>query len=178
MYDGTRTMGAIVAARAAETPDREIVRFDAGPVTCGELDERSNRVGNALASLGLGRGDRVAVMLGNRAEYLDAWVGIAKQGLVEVPLNVGLRGDMLAYMLNQSGTSTIVVDAAWLDRIERIAAQVPGLRHVIAGRRHRRRRVRRSQTPTWRTRAACATRSSSRGPRHRPTSTSIRTTRP
>jgi len=131
VYSGVRTMGAVVSARAAESPDREIVRFEAGPVTGGALDERSNRVANALAGLGLTRGDRVAVMLGNRAEYLDAWVGIAKAGMVEVPLNVGLRGDMLAYMLNQSGTSAIVVDAAWVDRIERIAAQVPRLRHAV-----------------------------------------------
>jgi carnitine-CoA ligase len=132
VYSGSRTLGAIVAARAVETPDREIVRFEDGPVSCGVLDEQTNRVANALALLGLGRGDRVAVMLGNRADFLYAWLGIAKAGMVEVPLNVGLRGDMLAYMLNQSGTEAIVIDAAWLDRIERIAARVPGLKQVIA----------------------------------------------
>ena len=39
-------------------------------------------------------------MLGNRPEYLGLWFGIARAGVVEVPLNTGLRGDMLVHMLN------------------------------------------------------------------------------
>lgn len=132
MYEGTRTLGAVVAARAAETPEREIVRFEDASVTCGLLDETANRVANALAMLGLAKGDRAAVMLGNRPEYLYAMFGMAKAGIAEVPLNVGLRGDMLAYMLNQSRTQAIVIDAAWLDRIERIAPALTTLERIVA----------------------------------------------
>ena len=131
MYTGIPTLGAVVAARGAATPDRELIRLDDGPITCGALDEGTNRVANALGTLGLGKGDRAAVMLGNRSEFLLAWLGMAKAGVIEVPLNIGLRGDLLAYMLNQSGAAAIVIDAAWLDRLEAIAPQLVSLRTVV-----------------------------------------------
>lgn len=131
MYGGERTLGAILAARAAETPARMIVRFEHETVTFGALDEAANRVANALRSLGLTKGDKAAIMLGNRPEFLAVWFGMAKAGVVEVPLNTGLRGDLLAYMLHTSECRLLVVDAQWLDRIEKIAPQLETLRTLV-----------------------------------------------
>ena len=75
MYDGEWTIGSLLATRAEQQPDREIVRFEDEALTYGGLDETANRVANALAGLGLVKGDRVAVMLGNRPEYLGLWFG-------------------------------------------------------------------------------------------------------
>jgi carnitine-CoA ligase len=100
-------------------------------VTYAGLDESARRVANALTALGLAKGDRAAVMLPNRPEFLACWFGLARAGIVEVPLNTGLRGDLLAYMLNQAGCTALVVDEQWLERIERIAPKLPALTHVI-----------------------------------------------
>ena len=131
MYDGEWTLGSLLAARAEQAPDREIVRFESDTVTYGALDESATHVAGALAALGLERGDRAAIMLGNRAEYLGLWFGMARAGIVEVPLNTGVRGDMLVHMLNTCGCRLLVIDAQWLDRIERILPLLHSLEHVV-----------------------------------------------
>ena len=131
MYEGERTLGALLAARADAEPDRAIVRFEETAVTYGYLDESASRVANALLALGLEPGDRAAIMLGNRPEYLWLWFGMARAGIVEVPLNTGVRGDMLAHMLNTTGARTLVIDAQWLERVERIAPRLESLERVV-----------------------------------------------
>jgi carnitine-CoA ligase len=131
MYDGTRTIGGILEQRAAEQPDREIVRFRDNALTYGVLDDRANRIANAFAELGLTRGDKVAVLLPNGPEFLASWFGITRAGLIEVPLNVGLRGDLLAYVLNQSQCRAIVVAGELAARIDAVAPKLETLRHVI-----------------------------------------------
>jgi crotonobetaine/carnitine-CoA ligase len=131
VYDGEWTIGSLLATRAEQQPDREIVRFEDEALTYGILDETANRVANALSGLGLGKGDRVAVMLGNRPEYLGLWFGIARAGLVEVPLNTGLRGDMLVHMLNTCGCRLLVIDGQWLERVERVASRLETLEQVV-----------------------------------------------
>ncbi len=131
MYDGVRTIGAILEQRAAEQPDREIVRFAEGALTYAGLDDQANRIANAFAGLGLEPGDKVAVLLPNGPEFLAAWFGLARAGLDEVPLNVGLRGELLAYVLNQSECRAIVVADEWVPRVDAVAAKLQTLRHVI-----------------------------------------------
>jgi crotonobetaine/carnitine-CoA ligase len=131
VYGGEPTLGSLLAARADADGDREIVRFEDVAVTYGLLDEQASRVANALTMLGLAPGDRAAVMLGNRPEYLATWFGMARAGIVEVPLNTGVRGDMLAHMLNTTGARLLVIDAQWLERVERIAPSLPALERVV-----------------------------------------------
>ena len=130
-YAGEWTMGAIVAARAAQQPDRPAVRFEAATLTYGEWDVRANRLANALLGSGLAAGSRVAVMLTNRPEFLVAWAGVAKAGLVEVPVNTAYKGDLLAYLLMQAQCQVLVIEEQWIDRLAAIADEVTGLRTVI-----------------------------------------------
>ena len=164
MYDGEWTLGSLLAARAEQEPDREIVRFEETAVTFGELDETASRVANALGALGLQQGDRAAIMLGNRAEYLGLWFGMARAGIVEVPLNTGVRGDMLVHMLNTTGCRLLVIDAQWLERIERIAPSSQTLERSWS-----------SGTELWPGSSACRSQPSSTSPLH-PPSVSRRTT--
>lgn len=130
-WDGTRTLGSIVAARAAEHPDRTFVRFEDRAVTHGMLDDTSNRFANGLLRLGLVKGDKVAIMLENHPEFLTAWVGTAKGGFVEVPINVGYKGDLLTHLLEQAEVKALVIDARWVDRLAGIARDLTTLRHVV-----------------------------------------------
>ena len=56
-------------------------------LTYGKLDERANRVGSMLRSLGLHAGDRLALLIGNRSEYVEVFFGAMRAGIVPVPLN-------------------------------------------------------------------------------------------
>jgi crotonobetaine/carnitine-CoA ligase len=126
-------MPAILAERAATQPDRPVIRTDDGDLTYRDLDQAANRVANAIgpAGLGLDKGDTAAVMLPNGPEYMFTWMGLAKAGVVEVPLNTGLRGDLLAYMLNQAEVRALVVAEKWVERIEAIRNDLDTVEHVI-----------------------------------------------
>ncbi len=101
---------------ARATPRRTAVIDGDRTLTFAELDERASRLACHLLSLGLGSGDRVAVLLGNRLEYPEVAAGIAKAGLVLVPLNPRLTAPEAAYILEHSGARALVLDDALADR--------------------------------------------------------------
>ncbi|MFC2949152.1 AMP-binding protein [Virgibacillus sediminis] len=131
MYNGTETFGEIVAFRAKENPDKRFIRFEKNDMTYREFHLGGNKVANAMASLHLSKGDTCAVMLPNGPEFLQTWLGLARMGIVEVPVNTGLRGDLLAYILNQSKCKAMVVDGEWAERLAQIQHELHYLEHVI-----------------------------------------------
>ena len=103
-------VGLFLSKRAALSPGLEAFidvaterRF-----TYSELNARCNATANALAGLGVGRGDRVALLLMNSAEYLETFFAIAKLGAIAVPLNWRLVPDELAFILQDSGSIALV----------------------------------------------------------------------
>jgi crotonobetaine/carnitine-CoA ligase len=98
----------------------------------GQLDERSDRVAAGLAALGVGRGDRVAVLMANRAEAVEIFFACAKLGAIDVPLNAFLKGSFLSYQLEDSGARVIAVDAPGNRAVAQVAAAISGLERVIS----------------------------------------------
>lgn len=133
MYDGPSTIDAILTARAGQNPDRRLIRFqDDTSLTYGVLDRDATRLADALLTLGLAPGDKVAVMLANEPEFLVTWMALTRAALVEVPLNTGLKGDLLAHQLRLAECRAVVTAPVWLDRIEAVAGDgLPLLRHVV-----------------------------------------------
>jgi len=73
-----------------------------------ELNARCNRTANALASLGVKKGDRVALLLMNSVEFCESFFAIGKLGAVCVPLNWRLVPDELAFILKDSGSTHLI----------------------------------------------------------------------
>jgi crotonobetaine/carnitine-CoA ligase len=126
-----RTISALLRERAAEHPDRPYLGSAETLLTYGEVDARSDRVAAGLAQLGVGVGDRVAVVAANRIEVLELFFACAKAGTVLVPLNVFLKGEFLRYQLADSEASTLVVDAAGWEAAEALLPALPGLRRLV-----------------------------------------------
>lgn len=82
-------------------------------MTFAGFDEATDRLGNALLALGLGRGDRVAVLLPNGIECLVAYYCLAKAGLVRVPLNLRETGAEHRYKLAYSGARALICTSDW-----------------------------------------------------------------
>lgn len=131
MYNGKETFGAIAAYRAKEKPNKRFIRFEDSDMTYQEFHAGGNKVANALSSLNLSKGDTCAVMLPNCPEFLKTWLGITRIGVTEVPVNTGLRGDLLVYILNQAKCKTIVILSEWAIRIEEIQNELQYLEHVV-----------------------------------------------
>jgi carnitine-CoA ligase len=108
-----------------------VVRFDAGAVTYEELELDANRLANALVALGLEPGDRVAAQLPTGREYLTLWFAAERAGVIEVTLNVGLRGDLLLHQLRSTDCAAIVIDAEWVGRLEPLRKDLGRLPKVI-----------------------------------------------
>src|ERR671925_1189566 len=123
--------GKILEDKAAMNAGRVAVITAYERITYAQLNERVNRVGNALAALGVTKGDKVCVMLPNMPEFLYAWWGNAKLGGVTVPLNTALKGEGLAYIINHSDAETIILSHRYLPALEDIRAGLHRLKRVI-----------------------------------------------
>jgi long-chain acyl-CoA synthetase len=98
------------------------VRCGARCSTYPDLFERALRASSALEALGIGAGDRVALLLRNSIEFLEASIATAPLGASAVPINWHWRGDEIAHVLRDSGAKALVLHA---DLWQGIAASVP-----------------------------------------------------
>jgi long-chain acyl-CoA synthetase len=100
-----------IAAIAAEQPTRPAIVMGPTRMTYGDLDARINRLARRLAGLGVGPGDRVAVMLRNRPEVFVAWNAVARLGAVAVPVGYRLAETEVRYLVDDSGAVAFVHEA-------------------------------------------------------------------
>ena len=97
----------------------------------GELQRQANRCANALASLGVGRGDKIAIMLPQRPETAIAHIACYQLGAIAVPLSFLFGPDALEYRLQNSEAAVAIVDPASLPNLAPIRDRLPALRHAI-----------------------------------------------
>ncbi len=126
-----RTIGHLLAAKATTDGDKPFVVWAGRSISFAEIDGLTNRCANGFTALGIGKGDHVALMLGNHPEFLLATWGLGKIGAVAVPLNAAAKGDLLEYFLTQSDAAWIVVETEFAERVAEVAPRVPGLRGVV-----------------------------------------------
>jgi acyl-CoA synthetase (AMP-forming)/AMP-acid ligase II len=116
---------------ASVVPDRVAVTCAGDSRTFAQLQERVNRLANALQSLGLGKGDKVAVMALNSVAYVETYYACAKLGAVFVPLNYRAKKEELAYMVNNSETKAMFVGERYLELTAGIRPQFETVQHFI-----------------------------------------------
>ncbi|MEJ8570270.1 acyl-CoA synthetase [Microbaculum marinum] len=101
-------------------------------VTYGQLRDRSNRFANVLRSAGIGRGDRVALLLPQCPETAIAHLAVYKLGAIAVPLASLFGVDALEYRLTDSGARALVTDEAGLVKVSRFGARPETLEAVFS----------------------------------------------
>jgi len=118
------TLVHLIRRQAGEQGRRPFVRFEDGQsFTFHSLDTWTDDLAGSLAALGVGEGDRVLGLIGNRAESIGMLFATAKLGAVWVPVNTGLRGAFLQHQLHNAEPRVVVLE-------DRLAAN---LREVAAG---------------------------------------------
>jgi cyclohexanecarboxylate-CoA ligase len=132
---GDDTLSGWLAARAAEAPPRTAVKSAAGALDYGALRERAERFAAGLRALGIGRGDVVAVQLPNSAEFLVAYLGIARLGAVMCTVHMPYRDAELKPLLAHSRARALICLSRMKDFAPAAAvlAQQPGPRVIALG---------------------------------------------
>lgn len=112
-------IGAWLAKRAFLMPEREAyVDGNGGDrLTFAELNARANRAANAFSEAGIQKGERVALLLMNSPEFVEAFFALAKIGAVIVPLNWRLVADELEFILKDSGATRLIFDDDFVDTV-------------------------------------------------------------
>jgi fatty-acyl-CoA synthase len=105
--------------------DHTALLFESQSWTYAQLDAMANRFAAWGEALNLNPGDTVALLLPNCAEYVPAWMGLAKIGVATALINNNLAGGALAHCLSISGADHVVTDAAGLAAVDTIRAMLP-----------------------------------------------------
>jgi crotonobetaine/carnitine-CoA ligase len=120
-----KNLPELLARRAEEDPERVFAQDVAGgELTWQALHERALTWAGSLAQLGVERGDRVVTMRRNSVESLALFVGLGWLGAVEVPISTELRGNTLRHALAVADAEVMVLESAYLARMEAIAGSL------------------------------------------------------
>src|ERR1700704_1780129 len=125
-----KSIWAMVAAAASRNPDGEALVCGIRRMTWREVAQQSAQIAAGLRKLGLQSGDRVALLLGNRIEFVLAMFGAANLGAVTVLLSTRQQKPEIAYVLNDCGARLLIHEGTLANRLPD-ARDVPDLMHRI-----------------------------------------------
>ncbi len=110
-------------------PNKVALRFEGRSYTYQDLDQQVNRMANGLRSLGIGKGDRVAIYLPNCPEFVISYLAILKLGGIAVSVNAMLKREEVLFILQDSGSQVIVTTEGLRPMVP--FGEAPDLRHII-----------------------------------------------
>jgi acyl-CoA synthetase (AMP-forming)/AMP-acid ligase II len=130
------TLGEALEQMARRFPEREALVFAGQRVTFRQWDDKTNSLVPQFEALGVGKGDRVGVMLPSVVELPIVVLALAKIGAISVMVNPMLGAQAIRHTLADAGASVLVMIAGLMKRdlvadIEGMRSELPGLRHVI-----------------------------------------------
>ena len=120
-----RTLPAMLMRQAERHGERPLVTVAATTWTFRDACVIAARRGGSLREAGIGRGDRVAALCGNRRELLELVLGCGWIGAVLVPINTAAMGPQIGYYLRNSGARLLVAEQIFLDRLALAATALP-----------------------------------------------------
>jgi len=123
----------LLESQVERDPDKEflIVESDRRVLTYRQFQNAVNLAASTLLSLGTGRGDRVSLLLTNRAEYLIFYFACFKLGAWAGPVNSLLKPVEIEFIVSNSEASIVVTEPNLLSRLDQTRARVPYLRAIV-----------------------------------------------
>jgi len=117
---------------AFKYPKKVAVKDKNRTLTYQELYERASLLGNSLISMGISRGDKVAILFQNCVEFVEIHFAIQKIGCVSVPLNTRLAAAELNYILNNSDAKILFYDKEFEKKIASIRKKLKQLKYYVS----------------------------------------------
>ena len=126
-----RTTQKVLERNASEWSEKVALREGDRLITHAELAAEADRRGSAFNLIGIGWQERFLIMMDNHLEHVLTWLGAAYHGRIQVQVNTAYKGTVLAHVINNAATDTMVLEDAYCERLAAIAEEVPELRRVI-----------------------------------------------
>jgi acyl-CoA synthetase (AMP-forming)/AMP-acid ligase II len=113
-------------------PERDAVVFEGKRFNFQQLNERANRLANALAGMGVGKGDRLGVVQVNTNEVVEAAFAAAKLDAVFVPLNFRAKAEEISYMINNAEAKAVLVGRRYHSMMDSVRSSLATKPKLIA----------------------------------------------
>ena len=107
--DKVLSFASMVEANARKYPNDVMAHFEGESLTWDQLNKQSNKFAHLLKSQGVTKGDRIALLMENRLEFLAACMGISKLGAVTALINTSLTGKSLVHCITSVGSQKLIV---------------------------------------------------------------------
>jgi acyl-CoA synthetase (AMP-forming)/AMP-acid ligase II len=120
-------LGQVLKVNAKKFPNTVALKDRQRSFTYPQTNRRVNKLAHSLLSLGLNKGDKVAVLLENSIEIVEVYLATAKTGLVIVPINFRLVGSEVAYIANNSDAKAFIVHDEFTPTVDAIK---PALKNI------------------------------------------------
>lgn len=127
----TKTIVEVVRDNAKAHPEKLALVCDGQTVSWGAFDQRINKIANLLLSLGVGKGDNIAIISPNSIPYAELFMGILRAGACVTPLSTMASPDALQKMLTDCGARAIFVAAQYLELVDGFIADLDLARFAI-----------------------------------------------
>jgi len=113
-------------------PDRDMMVFEGERWSFSQANERINRLANALAGMGVQKGERVGMLQVNCNQYIEAYFAVAKLGAIFVPLNFRAKSEELSHMMSRAEVKVFFVGKRYLEMVDQMLPQLPSVKECIS----------------------------------------------
>lgn len=117
-------LGVLLTKVASTYKRRTAVAYGSSELTYEQFNSRSESLGSALRRLGLGKGDKVAILQHNCPQFLESLYASFKAGLVVVPLNVRLHPNELAFIIGHSEAKAVIFSEGFKETLDSVSRAV------------------------------------------------------
>lgn len=124
-------MANYLASVALHNPNGVVVVYGDKRLTWKELDDRSNRMAQALIEKGVRKGDKVLFMFHNRPEFLEVNYAVMKCGAIPVPLNYRFTAPEIEFQADHSDGVVFILEDIWLDEVQKARPKLEKVKHYI-----------------------------------------------
>lgn len=115
----------VLELQAFRLPEKSALVFDEKAYSYGMINTQASRVANGLLSLGIRKGNHVAICLPNGLEFVTTFYGILKIGAVALPMNVLFKAREMEFLLSNSASKAIVTHEEGLPILNEIRPGLP-----------------------------------------------------
>jgi len=129
------SLGEFLDEAVRREPHKVFVEMSGHALTYSEFRQTARETAALFQSMGVGKGDRVCLLLPNCLEFLYCWFGLSLLGAISVPINTAYKRDETAYILNDAEACALVAHEALAQVAQEAANLAPSVRHrlLVAG---------------------------------------------